>query len=370
MRSYFQGLETSRHSQSDAIGVVLINLGTPEAPTPGAVRSYLREFLSDRRVIELPKWLWWLLLNCIILPIRGFRSAANYQKIWRPEGSPLKIYTQALIDQVQSLMDQHPSGAFKVRMAMNYGTPSVADTLRELQTQGAKRLLIVPLYPQYSGTTTASVFDRVAQALGNTRWVPDLRFVSQYYERSDYIEALAKSVETHWQSAGRGDQLLLSFHGIPERYFNNGDLYHCHCYGTARLLRERLGIGQAEMAISFQSRVGREKWLEPYTDATIQKLAESGTKKLDVICPGFAVDCLETLEEICQENADHFLAHGGEALRYIPALNDRVEHARVFQQLILEHCQGWPELSQTSVARAERAAGVARRVADHEAAQR
>ncbi len=365
MSNYFSGLAARRHGQADRIGVLVINLGTPDAPTPGAVRRYLREFLMDRRVIELPRWLWWMLLNFIILPIRGFRSAANYKKVWRSDGSPLMVYTRELSTAIAQKLSAK-SDAFCVEMAMNYGNPSIATGLDKLIQAGARRFVILPLYPQYSGTTTGSVFDRTAAAFSKLRWVGDVRFISQYYERPDYIEALASSVEKHWAEHGRGQQMLLSFHGIPERYFKNGDLYHCHCYGTARLLRERLNLSKEQCLVSFQSRVGKEKWLEPYTDATVKKLAESGIKTLDVLCPGFAVDCLETIEEISGENAEIFEHAGGQSLRYIEALNASAAHAELLHQLVLEHAQGWPESSQSAAERKSLAQQRAQRAETHQ----
>ena len=248
----------------------------------------------------------------------------------------------SLTQGIQRELDAGP-GKFAVQMAMSYGAPAIQTGLQTLMAAGAKRLLVLPLYPQYSGTTTGSVFDGVSSALQAHRWVPDFRFISQYHERPDYISALAESVRAHWATNGRADLLLLSFHGIPKRYFTNGDLYHCHCYGTARRLREALALNEDQLQISFQSRVGREEWLRPYTDEVIKALPAKGVKTLDVICPGFAVDCLETLEEISGENAEYFRHAGGTSLRYIPALNDSAAHAQLLANLVREHAQGWPE---------------------------
>ncbi len=350
-----------RHQVPDKIGILLINLGTPEAPTPGHVRRYLRQFLSDPRVIELPRLLWWLLLNLIILPIRGFRSARNYQKVWTAQGSPLLIHTKALAEGVRNQLEQQHPGRTLVEFAMSYSAPSIPETLQRMANQGARRLVVIPLYPQYSGTTTGSVFDAVTSALQRHRWVGDFRFVSQYYERADYIQALAESVRQHWQAHGRGDHLLLSFHGIPERYFKNGDLYHCHCYGTARRLMEALGLDRSQCSVSFQSRVGREKWLAPYTDETVKLLAKTHPT-LDVLCPGFAVDCLETLEEIAVENTEYFVHAGGKKLNYIPALNASAEHVKVIAQIAIDHAAGWPEWlaanAEIAAERSQRAAAL------------
>jgi protoporphyrin/coproporphyrin ferrochelatase len=362
----FLGLGADRHRKTDAIGVLLINLGTPSAPTAPAVRRYLRQFLSDPRVIELPRLLWWLLLNLVILPIRGFRSAANYRKVWTEQGSPLMLLSQSLCAKVQAQLDDK-AGNFSVQLAMSYGEPSIAQALQILMQNGAKRLVVLPLYPQYSGTTTGSVFDGVSKALQQHRWVPDFRFISQYYERAEYTQALVDSIRAHWAEHGRANKLLLSFHGIPKRYFSNGDLYHCHCYGTARRVREALDLSPDELLVSFQSRVGKEEWLRPYTDEVIKSLPASGVKTLDVICPGFAVDCLETLEEIQGENAEYFTHAGGESLRYIAALNDTDTHAQLLAAVVDSHSQGWVEAQHKSVELAAYARELQARVEQHQA---
>jgi protoporphyrin/coproporphyrin ferrochelatase len=360
----FHGLSANRHAQADCIGVLVVNLGTPSAPTAPAVRRYLRQFLMDPRVIELPRVLWWCLLNFIILPIRGFRSAANYRKVWTTAGSPLMCLSTALTAAIQRELDAGP-GKFSVQMAMSYGVPAINTGFQTLMAAGAKRLVVLPLYPQYSGSTTGSVFDGVSSALQGHRWVPDFRFISQYFERPDYIFALAESVRAHWSVHGRADLLLLSFHGIPKRYFKNGDLYHCHCFGTARRLREALELVPDQMQVSFQSRVGREEWLRPYTDELIKSLPAKGVKTLDVICPGFAVDCLETLEEIAGENAEYFRHAGGASLRYVPALNDAAAHAKLLANLVREHSQGWVEANLDDVALQAQATAVAELAAAH-----
>ena len=342
----FFGLPSTRHTQIDLIGVLVVNLGTPRAPDAASVRRYLRQFLMDPRVIELPRVLWWCLLNFIILPIRGFRSAANYRKIWGAQGSPLMVHSRALASALQQQLDGEP-GLYKVELAMSYGEPDIDSALKKLMQAGAKRLLVLPLYPQYSGTTTGSVFDAVTSALQRHRWVPDFRFISQYWQQAEYIEALAQSVREHWQKTAKADRLLLSFHGIPKRYFDNGDLYHCHCFGTARLLREALGLAPDELLVSFQSRVGKEQWLRPYTDELIRTLPSQGVGSLEVLCPGFAVDCLETIEEIAGENAEYFKHAGGTRFDYIEALNARPAHAKMLATLLRQHAGGWPEAEIT-----------------------
>jgi len=327
-------------------GVLLVNLGTPEAPTAKAVRPYLAEFLSDPRVIETPRWLWWLILHGIILRLRPARSAHAYAKVWTEQGSPLRVGSEALTTALEAeLAKQRPNGPIRVALAMRYGQPSVAQTIDRLQREGVRKLLVLPLYPQYSATSSGSVIDAVMDSFKKLRWPPELRIINDYHNDPAHIEALAISIEQWWQSHGRGDKLLLSFHGIPERYLHAGDPYFCQCHATARLLRERLGLSEAEMIMSFQSRVGRERWLHPYTDQMVRKLATEGVKTLDVACPGFSVDCLETLEEIAMQNRDFFIEAGGQALRYIPALNDSVGQVDSLAALILRHTQGWPEFA-------------------------
>jgi ferrochelatase len=347
-RSHYTGLADlphDAHAPAVQAGVLLVNLGTPEAPTAKAVRPYLAEFLSDPRVIEYPRWLWWLVLHGVILRTRPARSAHAYARIWEERGSPLRFGSEALTDALQSELGRQRPGPIKLALAMRYGAPSVAQQIAQLQRAGVRRLLVLPLYPQYSATSTGSVLDAVADAIKTLRWPPELRIVNDYHDDPGHIDALASSIRRWWETHGRGDKLLLSFHGIPERYRDAGDPYFCQCHATARLLRERLGLDESEVVLSFQSRVGRERWLHPYTDETVRRLASEGVKRLDVACPGFAVDCLETLEEIAMQNRDFFTAAGGRELRYIPALNDSTEQVASLATLILRHTQGWPEFA-------------------------
>ena len=348
-RNHYTGLHGYSHeppSSSVQAGVLLVNLGTPTAPTAQAVRTYLAQFLADPRVIEYPRWLWWLILHGVILRLRPKRSAHAYAKIWEKRGSPLRFRSEALADGLQAeLLRQRPTAPIRVALAMRYGEPAVAQTIAQLQREGVRRLLVLPLYPQYSATSTGSVLDALADGIKALRWPPELRVVNDYHDDPDHIEALAESIESWWQTHGRGDRLLLSFHGIPERYRQAGDPYFCQCQATARLLRERLGLSEQDMPVSFQSRLGRERWLHPYTDATVRQLGAGGVRKLDVVCPGFAVDCLETLEEIAMQNRDFFIAAGGESLRYIPALNDSREQLESLAALVLKHTQGWDEFA-------------------------
>ncbi len=324
--------------------VLLVNLGTPTAPTAKALRPYLAQFLGDRRVIDYPRWLWWLILHGVILRVRPPRSARAYAKVWTSQGSPLRFGSEALAEALQrELIRQRPGRPIGVALAMRYGEPSVAATITRLQRDGVRRLLVLPMYPQYSATSTGSVIDAVADTLKVMRWPPELRMVNDYHDEPGHIEALASSIEQWWAIHGRGDRLLLSFHGIPERYVRLGDPYLDQCRRTAQLLRDRLQLSEETLLVSFQSRVGRESWLHPYTDATVRQLAAEGVKNLDVACPGFAVDCLETLEEIAMQNRAFFIAAGGNDLRYIPALNDSAAQVQSLAALVLRHAQGWPE---------------------------
>lgn len=344
MSSNYTGLAGYAHDQAAKAGVLLVNLGTPEAPTAAKVRPYLAQFLGDPRVIEYPRWLWKLILHGVILRVRPKRSAHAYARIWTEQGSPLRTGSEALARALQAELSQHSPGPVKVTLAMRYGEPSVQRQIEQLQREGVRRLLVLPLYPQYSATSTGSVIDAVADTLKALRWPPELRLINDYHDDPAHIDALAKSIETFWAAHGRGDKLLLSFHGIPERYLRAGDPYFCQCHATARLLRERLGLTPDAVVTSFQSRVGRERWLHPYTDETVRQLARDGVRRLDVLSPGFAVDCLETLEEIAMQNREFFLTAGGSDLRYIPALNDSPDQVKAMRALVLRHMQGWPEL--------------------------
>jgi len=326
------------HGQATGTAVLLVNLGTPDAPTPAALRRYLGEFLADPRVVEIPRLVWWPILHGVILRVRPRRSAHAYARIWDAQGSPLRRYSEALAQALQAELGTN----VRVALAMRYGEPAVAPTIAQLQCEGVRRLLVLPLYPQYSATSTGSAIDAVADAMKSLRWPPELRIVNDYHDDPGHIEALAASIEAAWARRGRGDRLLLSFHGIPERYARLGDPYADQCRTTARLLRKRLQLDESQLLLSFQSRVGRERWLEPYTDATVRRLAGEGVKRLDVACPGFAVDCLETLEEIALQNREFFIEAGGEDLRYIPALNDSAGQAGSLAALARRHMQGWP----------------------------
>lgn len=337
------------HDQPGKLGVLITNLGSPAAPTAAALRPYLKQFLSDPRVVEVPRVLWWLILNGIILRVRPRKSAHAYASVWTDEGSPLALYTQAQCEKLQQSLGTE----IIVDWAMRYGTPSIEDKIQSLQDRGVRKLLVLPLYPQYSAATTASTFDALAADFTRRRWIPELRFITQYHDEPGYIDAIAKSIEAYRIQHGSADKLVFSYHGVPLRYLHNGDPYHCQCLKTTRLVAEKLGLNHDDIITSFQSRFGREEWLKPYTDETLKALPAKGVKSVQVICPGFSSDCLETIEEIGIENRDYFLGAGGEHYDYIPALNDSDAHIVFLTNLIRQHLQGWT-LSETQHA-AERA---------------
>ena len=326
---------------SSTTAILLCNLGTPDAPTAPALRRYLAEFLSDPRVVEIPRPIWWLILHGIILRLRPKKSAAKYASIWTPEGSPLKVWTQK-----QALMLRGYLAArghtVEVRYAMRYGNPSIASQLDQLKADGATRILILPAYPQNSGTTTASVFDAVYSWAARVRPIPEFRFVNNYHDDPGYISALADRVRTHWRHYGQAGQLVMSFHGVPERTLKLGDPYHCECHKTARLLAEKLGLGKDRYKVTFQSRFGKAKWLEPYTEPTLIRMAQAGIERVDVVCPGFTGDCLETLEEIAREARHAFLQAGGKEFHYIECLNDSPTWLAALAEFSVRQLAGWP----------------------------
>jgi ferrochelatase len=312
-------------------GILLVNLGTPEAPTPAALRRYLGEFLADPRITELPRWLWWLILHGVILRFRPARAAKKYQTIWTERGSPLLAISQAQVKALQEAMGRHSM----VALGMRYGLPSVATGLEQLREAHAQRIVVLPLYPQYASATTGSTFDVVSEVLKRWRWVPEIHFISHYYDQPAYIRALVTHIQRYWAKLGsQPEKLLFSFHGIPKRLSVAGDPYFYHCQHTARLVAEQLGLREEHWQTVFQSRFGREEWLQPYTDQTLVALGKTGTKRVDVVCPGFAADCLETLEEIDRENRELFLRAGGQEFHYISALNESVEHIEVLLELV------------------------------------
>ena len=337
------------HGSAPRVGVLLVNLGTPDDPSTRSVRRYLAEFLSDPRVIEAPRLLWWLILHGIILRVRPRRSAHAYQKIWTPAGSPLLVESRELASGLGARLALQFGDRVVVDLAMSYGQPSIQKALEGFRRRNVQRLLVLPLYPQYSSTTTGTIFERITQELSTWRWMPELRFVSQYWERDTYLAAIADSIVAHWRVNGR-KHLLFSFHSIPKRYFVAGDPYHCFCHGTAHAVAQRLGLAAGEWSIGFQSRFGREEWLKPYVDVLLHDYAHKGPKQVTIVCPGFATDCLETLEEISMQNREMFLARGGEAFDYVPCLNASEAHVAVLEDTVLGHAGGWPEFAPTNEA--------------------
>jgi ferrochelatase len=311
-------------------GVLLANLGTPDAPERGPVARFLREFLSDPRVVDLPRLLWLPLLNGVIIPVRAGRSAKAYREIWWEEGSPLLVLTERLAERLRGLLgDSAP-----VAVGMRYGKPSIHDGLRQLRETGVDEVVVVPLYPQFSHTTTSSIYDAVDAALGRLGWRPRQRRLQDYHDHPVWVRAVADSIRRFQAGHGTPDRLLFSLHGIPQRYVRQGDPYRAQCERGVRAIARHLGLADDAWLLTFQSRVGREPWLQPYTDVTLEELAAAGVRHVQVVCPGFAVDCLETLEEIAMQNRELFEEHGGEKLEYVPALNDGDDHARLMWSLV------------------------------------
>ena len=329
------------HGSAERCAVLLVNLGTPDAPTAAALRRYLAQFLWDRRVVEIPRPLWWLILHGVILRTRPAKSAAKYAAIWTDAGSPLLVWTRRQADALQARLAAQ-GHTVTVRSAMRYGQPAIDQTLDALRAEGVTRVLVLPLYPQYAAATTASTVDAVADWARRARRLPELRFVNHYHDDPAYIAALAASVRAHWAAQGRGHKLVMSFHGVPARSLALGDPYHCECHKTGRLLAEALGLAAADYVLTFQSRLGRARWLEPYTEPTVRQLAAEGVQHIDAICPGFAADNLETLEEIAMEARDAFIAAGGRQFNFIPCLNDNPDWIAALGNLAERHLQGWP----------------------------
>jgi ferrochelatase len=340
LSSPFQKEPVFRHGEPARTAVLFCNLGTPAEPTPAAVRRYLREFLSDPRVVEIPRIAWLPLLYGVILPLRSAKSAAKYASIWTPEGSPLQVWTERQAKRLQGWLGEHGHRVM-VAWAMRYGQPSIASQLDALKAAGVTRILVLSAYPQYSGTTTASLIDAVGAWTARQRNVPELRFVNRYHDDRGYVQALTRRVARHWVQHGKPDHLVISFHGVPRRTLEQGDPYHCECQKTARLLAARLLLEPGQYTVSFQSRFGRARWLEPYTEPTLRALAQSGRKRVDVVCPGFTADCLETLEEIDVEARQAFLGAGGTTFQYIPCLNDETEWIGALGAIAERHLAGW-----------------------------
>ncbi len=337
----FQAEPAYAHGAPARIGILLVNLGTPEAPTAVAVRRYLKEFLSDPRVVEIPRLLWWPILNGIILNLRPAKSAAKYAKIWDKDGSPLKVHTERQAKLLRGYLGAQGQPGLVVDYAMRYGNPSIDSVLSRLKQQRCERILLLPLYPQYAASSTATALDAVSAVFRRTRNIPELRMVKHFHDHPGYVAALAEGVRKHWARHGKPDRLLMSFHGLPRYTLERGDPYHCECQKTARLLAGALALAPEQYQLSFQSRFGRAEWLQPYTAATLAQWGKQGLSRVDVVCPGFVADCLETLEEIGIEGKAEFLKAGGKEFHAIPCLNEGDAWIQALAQIAQEHMQGW-----------------------------
>ena len=338
---YYRAVAPAAAATPDRIGVLLVNLGTPDSPTYFAVQRYLREFLGDRRVINTSRWIWMPILYGIVLPLRPIKSARNYRKIWMQEGSPLAVYSMRLKGKIENRLRGFLGDRVRVALGMTYGNPGIDGAIHALAEQNVKRLLVLPLYPQYCSSTTGSVFDRTVRALSHWRWLPETRFVNDYYADPDYVDALAARIEEHWVESGGRSHLVFSYHGIPVEYVDAGDPYRAQAEATTRMVVSRLGLQEGEWSHCYQSRFGTVVWLQPYTQDTLKELASRGIRSLTVVSPSFAVDCLETLQEVAIEYADEFLEFGGERLSLVPALNDDDRHADVLVAVIRNRLSGW-----------------------------
>ena len=341
----YQNYAPAQQGDASKIGVLVTNLGTPDAPTREALKPYLKEFLSDPRVVEPPppRWVWKLILNGIILNTRPQKSAEAYQTVWHSEGvgAPLLNISKRQLAGIAEKVKPLVNAEVVFELGMRYGNPSIASALQKLQAQGCQKIVVLPLYPQYAGATTGSTFDAVFTELQSWRWVPEVRTIGQYYRHEGYIQALANSIRAYQAEHGQPELLVMSYHGIPQRYWDNGDPYPEQCFETSRLLADALGLKPEQYRVTFQSRFGKEPWVQPYTDETMKALPKEGIKNIQVICPGFSADCLETIEEIGEENREYFLESGGEQFGYIPCLNDREDHLQALAELVLNNLQGW-----------------------------
>jgi protoporphyrin/coproporphyrin ferrochelatase len=349
------------HGTQSRAGVLLVNLGTPDEPTAKAVRRYLKEFLWDPRVVEIPRAAWWLILNGVILPTRPAKSAAKYASIWTPDGSPLRVYLDRQVQMLRGYLGERVKSPLAVAGACRYGNPTFAAGLAELRGKGCDRILVLPLYPQYAASTTGSAMDALGAALAGVRNVPAIRTVRHFHDHPAYIKAIARAVNDYWMKHGRPDRLLMSFHGLPRFSLDRGDPYHCECHKSARLIATELGWNDERTIVTFQSRFGRAEWLKPYTGETLAELGRKATGRVDVICPGFAADCLETLEEIAMEGRDTFREAGGKEFHYIPTANDSPAFMAALTTIALENLQGWASSEWDAAAAQAQAAASAQR---------
>lgn len=351
-----------KHGSPARTGILLVNLGTPEAPTAAALRPYLKQFLSDPRVVEIPRLVWWPILNGIILNTRPAASAKKYASVWMDEGSPLNVHTERQTKLLAGYLAKAGHDELDIDYAMRYGAPSIPDVLNAMRARGCTRILVLPLYPQYSASTTATVVDEVGRCLAHWRNQPEIRFVRNFHDHPGYIAALVQSVRAHWMVNGEPERLLLSFHGVPRRSLDLGDPYHCECHKTGRLVAEGLGIEPERVLVTFQSRFGKAEWLKPYTQPTLEALAAQGVKRVDVMCPGFVADCLETLEEIAMECKEAFLEKGGKTFHYIPCLNERDAWISALVDIARAHLGNWLDIAPASEAARAATAERARRL--------
>jgi len=338
---YYNSEPNYQHGDQLKVGILLANLGTPDAPTPKALRSYLGQFLMDRRIVEIPRFIWCWILHCIILVVRPKKSAEKYAQIWMKEGSPLFVHSQKQAQLLRGFLSQKVKSPFVVELGMSYGNPSMKSAIENLKAQHCDKILLFPLFPQYAASSTAAVYDAVWKVLLKMRNVPAIRTVRHYHDHPAYIKALASSVNDYWMINGRPDQLVMSFHGVPRFHLDKGDPYHCECHKTARLLAESLGLNKDKYQVAFQSRFGKQEWLKPYFANTLEALGKAKISRIDVICPGFSSDCLETLEEIAIEGKHIFQSNGGGDYNYIPALNENDAWIHAMTEIALENLQGW-----------------------------
>ncbi len=332
---------TYQHDSQSRTGILLINLGTPEAPTAKALRPYLKQFLSNSRVIELSPWLWNIVLYGFILNFRPKKSAEKYAQIWMPEGSPLKVHTERQTKLLRTLLEKNLQPAPIVEYAMNIGNPSISTVLQQMKARGCERILTIPLFPQYASSSTAAAMDGVFDSLKNMRNMPAIRSIKQYHDNPGYIAALAQNITEYWQQHGKPNKLIMSFHGIPRKTLDQGDPYHCSCQKTGRLLAAALELNPDQYQVCFQSRFGAAKWLTPYTSEALEQLGQANTARVDVVCPGFVSDCLETLEEIAIEGKETFVKAGGKDFHYIPCLNERDDWIQTLSDLATANLHGW-----------------------------
>jgi len=338
---YYNSEPNYQHGDQLKVGILLANLGTPDAPTPKALRSYLGQFLMDRRIVEIPRFIWCWILHCIILVVRPKKSAEKYAQIWMKEGSPLFVHSQKQAQLLRGFLSQKVKSPFVVELGMSYGNPSMKSAIENLKAQHCDKILLFPLFPQYAASSTAAVYDAVWKVLLKMRNVPAIRTVRHYHDHPAYIKALASSVNDYWMINGRPDQLVMSFHGVPRFHLDKGDPYHCECHKTARLLAESLGLTKDKYQVAFQSRFGKQEWLKPYFANTLEALGKAKISRIDVICPGFSSDCLETLEEIAIEGKHIFQSNGGGDYNYIPALNENDAWIHAMTEIAVENLQGW-----------------------------